>query len=239
VAGTALVPAAFTGTANAATWSVSYPSFQTLSNVPYAPLSSVTAISPASAWAVGRDDGSMLTEHWNGAAWSSVTVSSPACDVFESSCQLTGVSADSASDVIAVGNGILNTSPTWTAAPLATALHWNGTAWTQVPTPISTTNNLSVNAISASSDGSTWTAKTQLAAGNTVLTALSATDVWVGGVVSVTHYNGSSWSVAPIPAGISGLADAASSGPGNVWFAGDNVTSSDVTEPVVLSTSNG
>jgi hypothetical protein len=218
----------------------------------------------------------MLTEHWNGAAWSSVTVSSPACDVFESSCQLTGVSADSASDVIAVGNGILNTSPTWTTAPLA--FRWNGSAWSALTLPAPGYHNrqftsvimhyngsawtqaavgdnsglLDVDALSPADawalaadgsvlnwDGSTWTAKTQLASGNTVLTALSATDVWVGGVVSVTHYNGSSWSTAPIPAGISGLAGAASSGPGNVWFAGDNVTSSGVTEPVVLSTSNG
>lgn len=338
--------------AGAATWGVAYPPFQTMSNVPFAPLQAVAPVSATSAWAVGRDDGSMLAERWNGSTWSSVAVPSAPCAVTESDCQLTGVAADSASDAIAVGNGILNTYPTWTAAPLAfhwtgtawqqmtlpsglaytalervqsfsptdtwavgvdasgstevaTALNWNGTTWAQAATPISTVNDLSINAISGSSasdiwavgqtvtagyrnrqftsvvmhyngsawtqvavpdssglldvaalsptdawalaadgsvlnwNGSAWTAATQLAEGNTVLAALSPTDVWVGGVVSLTHFNGSTWTATPIPTGISALTGSASLASGHVWFTGDYVTSADVTEPAVLSTSGG
>jgi hypothetical protein len=68
---------------------------------------------------------------------------------------------------------------------------------------------------------------------------LSPTDVWVGGVVSLTHYNGSNWSTAPIPSGVSTLTGAASLAGGHVWFTGDYVTSADVTGPAVLSTSGG
>jgi hypothetical protein len=343
---------ASSGTAGAATWGVAYPPFQTLSNVPFAPLQAVAPISATNVWAVGRDDGSMLAGNWNGTAWSSVPVTSAPCSVFESDCQLTGVSGDSASDVIAVGNGILNTYPTWTASALAfqwqgsawqpmtlpsglsydamehvqafsptdtwavgvgtsgsstvaAALNWNGKTWTQVATPISTTNDLAINAISGSSasdiwvvgqtatagyrnrqftsvamhyngsawtqvtlpdssglldvatlsptdawalaadgsvlnwNGSAWTVVTQLAEGNTVLAALSATDIWVGGVVSLTHYNGTTWSSAPIPSGISTLTGGGSLTSGHVWFTGDYVTSAGVTEPAVLSTSGG
>ena len=348
----ALALLSVTATAGAATWGVAHPPFQTMSNVPFAPLYSVAPISATNVWAVGRDDGSMLAEHWNGAAWSSVAVTSAACSVFESDCQLTGVGADSASDAVAVGNGILNTYPTWTAAPLAfhwngnawqpmtlpsgvantalehvqsfsptdtwavgvdasgssevaTALNWNGSTWTQVATPVSTVNDLSINAIAGSSasdiwavgqtvtagyhnrqftsvvmhyngsawtqvavpdnsglldvaalsptgawalaadgsvlnwNGSAWSVQATLAGGNTVLAALSPTDVWVGGVVSLTHYNGSTWSTAPIPSGISTLTGAASLAAGHVWFTGDYVTSAGVTEPAVLSTSGG
>jgi hypothetical protein len=40
---------------------------------------------------------------------------------------------------------------------------------------------------------------TQLAEGNTAIATLSATDVWVAGVVSLTHCNGTSWASADIP----------------------------------------
>src|SRR5258708_17018768 len=108
----AVVPVAvvmLSGTANAATMHVYHPPFTVQSNVPYAPLAGVTAISATNAWAVGRNDGSVLTEHWDGQKWSSVGLPNGPCDVFESSCQFTSVSAGSASDVIAVGDGILNT----------------------------------------------------------------------------------------------------------------------------------
>jgi hypothetical protein len=342
--------------ANASTWGVAHPPFATIDNVPYAPLNAVTAISASNVWAVGQDTGTPQVNHWNGSSWSSSALPSGPCSVFESDCVLTGVSGDSASDVLAVGNGILNSessagwvstalafrwngtqwqqltvpaslpydamehiqafSPTdaWAVgvgssatsdATVATALNWNGTSWNQVATPISTDNDLSINAISGTSasdiwvvgetmtpgyhnrqftsvimhyngsswtqaavpdnsglldvsavsptdawaiaadgavlnwNGTAWTVATQLAEGNTVISALSPTDVWVGGVVSLTHYNGTSWAAAPIPAGVSTLTGHAALSPGHIWFSGDYVTSSDVTEPAVLSTSAG
>ena len=37
-------------------------------------------------------------------------------------------------------------------------MQWNGSTWTQVPTPASTTAGLQVNAISGSSAGDIWVA---------------------------------------------------------------------------------
>jgi len=228
-------------------------------------------------------------------AWQQLTVPS---GVPEDAMQ--HVQAFSSTDVWAVGTGTSATS----GAAVATALNWNGTAWTQVATPVSTTNNLSINAISGTSgndiwvagetvtpgyhnrqftsvlmhyngsswtqmtapdnsglldvdpvspsdawaiaaDGSvlnwngSWTVVTHLAQGNTAIAALSPTDVWVAGVVSLTHYNGTSWTSSSLPAGVNALTGHAVLSPGHIWFSGYYYPSNAVTAPAVLSTSSG
>jgi hypothetical protein len=111
------------------------PSAQTVafSNV----LNAVDARTPADAWAVGNflgpndDDGQvMLAEHWNGSAWSQV----PTPNIMRSDEKLNAVSAAAANDVWAVGSvnqtGFAHTDPL--------AAHWDGSAWTIVPTPATT-----------------------------------------------------------------------------------------------------
>jgi hypothetical protein len=168
--------------AYAVTWHVAHPPFTAQSNVPYAPLASVSAVSTSNVWAVGRSDGTVLTEHWNGATWSAVGLPAGPCDVFESSCQFTGVSADPAGDVIAVGTATLNANGGW--QPAALAYRWTGTAWAALPVPAS------VNA---------WA----LAHVKT----FSASDAWAvgqnvsgpAGAPAATHWDGSSWSSVPTP----------------------------------------
>jgi len=345
--------AAIPGMANAATtWSVAHPPYTAVDNVPYAPLNAITAISPSNVWAVGQDSGTPQINHWNGKSWSQSALPSGPCSVFEADCAFTGVSGDSASDVIAIGQGTIPTSSGWVteelayhwngtawsqltvpssvtygemvhiqafsptdawvvgtgsggSANVATALQWNGGTWTQAATPVSTANNLSINAISGSSasdiwvvgqtvtpgyhnrqftsvimhyngsawsqvtspdnsglmdvdavsptdawaiaadgavlnwNGSAWTVATTLAQGNTVIAAFSPSDVWVAGVVSVTHYNGSTWTSTPVPAGVNALTGHAVVSPGDVWFGGYYYPSSAVTAPAVLSTTSG
>ncbi len=337
----------------AVTWSVAHPPYTAVDNVPYAPLNGIAAITASNVWAVGQDSGTPQINHWNGSSWSQSRLPSGPCSVFEADCVFTGVSGDSASDVIAVGQGTIPTSSGWVSEALAyrwngsswsqltvpssvtydelehiqvfsptdawavgigssssganvvTALNWNGTSWTQVATPVSTTNNLSVNAISGSSasdiwvvgetvtpgyhnrqftsvimhyngsswtqltapdnsglldvdavsaadawaiaadgsvlnwNGSTWTVATRLAQGNTAIAALSPTDVWVAGVVDLTHFNGSSWTSTAIPSGINALTGHAVVSPGHIWFGGYYYPSNAVTAPAVLSTSSG
>jgi len=341
------------GMANAATtWSVAHPPYTAVDNVPYAPLNGITAISASNVWAVGQDSGTPQINHWNGTSWSRSALPSGPCSVFEADCVFTGVSGDSASDVIAVGQGTIPTSSGWVteelayrwngtawsqltvpstagygemehiqafsptdawvvgtgssgSANVATALQWNGSTWTQAGTPVSTANNLSVNAISGSSasdiwvvgqtvtpgyhnrqftsvimhyngsawtqvtspdnsglmdvdavsptdawaiaadgavltwNGTSWSVATTLAQGNTAIAALSPADVWVAGVVSLTHYNGSSWTSTPDPAGVNALTGHAVTSPGHVWFGGYYYPSSAVTAPAVLSTTSG
>ena len=357
MAGAALTPAIVVPTAaNASTWGVAHPPYTATDNVPYVPFDAVTAISASNVWTAGQDSGSPQIDHWNGSSWSQSALPSGECSVFENTCVLTGVSGDSASDVIAVGNGVINSdssagwvaealafrwngtawqqrtvpssmsedamqhvqafSPTnvWavgtgtsatSGAAVATAVNWNGKAWTQVATPVSTTNDLSINAISGTSasdiwvvgetvtpgyhnrqftsvimhyngaswtqmtapdnsglldvdavsptdawaiaadgsvldwNGTAWTVATQLAQGNTAIAALSPTDVWVAGVVSLTHFNGTSWTSSSIPAGVNALTGHAVLAPGHIWFSGYYYPSNAVTAPAVLSTSSG
>jgi hypothetical protein len=333
--------------ASAATWSVAYPPFTPIDNVPYAPLSSIAAISATDVWSVGQNSGDPLIENWNGTKWSNVALPNGECDVFENSCVLTGVSGDSASDVIAVGHGTINSNSSagWLSVPLA--FHWNGSGWTQMTLPssmnaydiqhiqvFSPTNvwalggtnawhfdggtwteaapvlapptgfGLSSTALSGSSpsdiwavgvaqtsgyhnrrfasviahyngstwstssvpdqsglvdvkaisptdawavagdgntlnwNGSTWSVVAQVPYGK-VIAALSPTDVYVAGVVSIAHFNGSTWTTQPMPSAVLALYGGAAFAPGHVWFAGISALNNGDEVPLVVSTTNG
>jgi hypothetical protein len=177
-------------------------------------LSSISAVSPTDIWAVGTTTAIQgtsvvkftLAEHYNGTAWSivkTVNTTEPT--------GLTDVTAISANNAWAVGNGFNNVHDTSaSAANKAVIEHWNGTSWSMVAAP---SGLISIAAISAA----------------------SATDIWaVGGrldtsgtnpvVVTVgLHWNGTAWSVVASPTGsdpstsVSGLSALPS---GEVWAAG-------------------
>jgi hypothetical protein len=159
-------------------------------------LSGVAALGPADAWAVGRSRASTaLIEHWNGSQWAIVpspNPAPPAGQTFAGSA-LTAVSARSASDIWAVGS--YTTAKGTTANSFTLTEHWNGSAWSVVPSP--NTAAPSVNGVQ------------QLLHG---VTAVSASDVWaVGNTIDaasgsflpdktlILHYNGTAWSVVPSP----------------------------------------
>jgi hypothetical protein len=164
----------------AATWQVYHPPFTAQSSVPYAPLASVSAISATDAWAVGRTDGGSLTEHWNGHAWSSVPMPAGPCDVFESSCQLTGVSADHTGNVIAVGTATLNAGG-W--VPAALAYRWTGSAWATLPVS-ATVNAWALAHVATLSASDAWAIGTNL------------TTPTAGGA---THWDGTAWTTVATP----------------------------------------
>jgi hypothetical protein len=97
-------------------------------------LLAVVAVSPSDAWAVGSagfvDDHvesvRTVTLHWDGAAWSHV----PSPDPSPVDNELYGVSATSSSDAWAVGYEQNDRK-----ADATLTLHWNGAAWTLVPSP--------------------------------------------------------------------------------------------------------
>jgi hypothetical protein len=88
---------------------------RTLRGGKFADLTSVSAASPADAWAVGVMP--TLALHWNGTAWTQAAVPHLA------GSSLLGVSTLSPSDAWAVG-AITAGSTTKTLV-----LRWNGTAW--------------------------------------------------------------------------------------------------------------
>jgi hypothetical protein len=135
-------------------------------------LNAVTAVAPNDVWSVGRFstiDGTtvpnaLVVQHWNGTAWSSVTV--PA---FQGG--LNGVAARSATDVWAVGDFSDSTGTTPVARTLT--LHWNGSAWSKVDSPNGGSGDSIVNGVSATpGGGDVWAAGFDLLAPSTYRTLI-------------------------------------------------------------------
>jgi hypothetical protein len=130
-------------------------SWSLIGNVPsagdYNYLSDVDATSSSDAWAVGsffRASGwHNLVLHWDGVAWSQVDAPSPGLE----DNNLEAVIALGADDAWAVGDaadsGVSSRQPV--------VLHWDGSAWSLVPSP-----ELSgqLNSIAAGPDGRLWAA---------------------------------------------------------------------------------
>jgi S-layer homology domain len=143
-------------------------------------LRGVTAISGSDIWAVGTyynpTVGQTLVEHWDGSAWS--IISSP--NLGSGDNLLLAVAAVSPSDVWSVGEYYAASG-----APTQTLVeHWDGSAWTVVPSPNfgSSYNHLGGVAVSGS-------------------------EVWAVGYYCnpgichtlVEHWDGSAWNVVPSP----------------------------------------
>lgn len=141
----------------------------------------VAAHSSSDAMAVGSytgQDGNahLLTEHWNGAKWSLVSIPDPG-----GSSALTGIARAGATDYIAVGH--FGSSPT-TNKPFSEL--WNGTLWKLLPHPTFPANT-SLNAVSG------LAANDAFAVGNSGATAPSGV-AW--------HWNETSWVDIKYPAGL-------------------------------------
>src|SRR5262245_61291535 len=143
-------------------------------------LSGVAATSAANAWAVGYfAKGTAiqtLIERWNGTTWAQVPSPNPASGIREN--QLAGVAATSAGNAWAVGS---YATAGGAALTQTLVVRWNGTRWTQVPSP---------------SPGGT--ANPDRLAG---VAATSASDAWAvgsystgGGFRTLTlHWTGTAW----------------------------------------------
>ena len=117
---------------------------------------------------------------WNGSAWQALSVpgSIP-------STAMEHIQAFSPTDAWAVGTAP-NASGT---GSVVAAVDWNGSTWTQVATPFSTTVNLTVNAISGDSASDIW------------VVGETATRGYTGGQRTsvILHYNGSAWAQVTAP----------------------------------------
>jgi hypothetical protein len=170
-------------------------------------LSSVYAVSPTDAWAVGYyfnadREQVPVSEQWNGTSWTVVSTPAPSTQSY-----LASVSGSSASDVWAVGY-YANSAGDWVSA----VEQWNGTSWAIVSNPDPS------GAVQTYLEG---------------VDAVSASDIWaVGWSVNsagtwstlIEHSNGKTWTIvtSPNPAGddlaaLDGIASASSS---DIWTAG-------------------
>jgi hypothetical protein len=175
-------------------------------------LSGVTAISANDVWAVGSyfiQTGEFeFFEHWNGTEWSFVAGPHPGIDA-----RLDAIFATSSSDIWAVGTyQFISTSPSRTLIE-----RYDGTSWTQVPSPNVGSNPGGLYGISALSANDAWAVGLYYDESASMLKTLAL------------RWDGTQWSVVPTPNGGSGggtLYGVTAISPNNAWAVGSSNGSS-------------
>jgi hypothetical protein len=178
----------------------------------------VANLGGTNAWAVGHSgDNKALVEHWDGTAWTRVTVPDPKAPagMTFAGATLNAVSARSATDIWAAGTFQAGQGTNVNSFTLT--MHWNGTAWSIVPSPNPATPS-PVNGVRQTLTG---------------VVAISANNVWaVGNTVDTVsgsfqadrpialHWNGNAWSVTTLPAGKGFLTTVTASSANSVWAVG-------------------
>jgi hypothetical protein len=99
-------------------------------------------------------------------------------------------------------------------------VHWNGTAWTLVPSPAPAGTGSRLSGIAAASADDAW------AVGEAHSAASPA------GTPLIEHWNGTTWTLAPSPAPPGGgtLAGVAAASPGDAWAVGTSGSGGGLTE---------
>jgi hypothetical protein len=177
-------------------------------------LQAVSSSGTSDSWAVGyqrpqRYTFVPLALHWNGSAWAS---SSSFATAMGGDTYAVGVADISPTDAYAIGDN--------TPAASGELAQWNGTAWSRVTYPLPTSTGFpnTLNAVSADGPNDVWVIGSyMLQVSPTNLRYETFSD----------HWNGSTWSVVPMPL-VSGsdtlLAYEFSSvdaiSPANVWAVG-------------------
>lgn len=170
-------------------------------------LRSIAATSSNDVWAVGyriEANGSAgymqtLTMHWDGSQWNEVPSPNVGPDLRNN--ELGDVEAIAPDDVWAVG--YYSTSP----VDHTLVLHWDGTAWSIVPTPSSSVVHSNLRSVSAASPN----------------------DVWAVGDGPITiHWNGTEWDSVPnpVPSGYGFLRGISAHATDDVWAVGYQIINS-------------
>ena len=200
---------------NGTAWSVS-PGFPAaLSPLGGASAAGVADISPGDAYAIGNSAATAVGSlaHWNGTAWSPVTLPLPVGA--NSNTTLNAISAHGQGDVWIVGT-FLDSA---TGRNETFSEHFNGTAWKVVRMPPVNSPNRNAffqfNAINANSPSDVW------AVGDRGII-----DVPNSQKTLIEHFNGTAWSIVPSPSPgsidvLSGVTTSNASN--NVWAVGADV----------------
>ena len=150
-------------------------------------LNAVAAVSPASVWAVGfsfdcSSDLKPMILHFNGSVWR--VVPSPA--LLNNNAALNSIAVLAANNIYAAGY-----QPAANGAVLTLIEHFDGHAWSVVPTPNANQTGNLLTAISANSPSDIWAVGDQVAPNVPVRTL-------------ALHFDGAMWSVVPTPSPVSG-----------------------------------
>jgi hypothetical protein len=183
-------------------------------------LRGVTCVSTSSCWAIGfggsadGDISQTLAMFWNGTTWS--IAPTPDTSPTEPN-QLSGIACLSGDDCWAVGWAV----PGYHRYIRNLAEHWDGTAWSIVPTPDTNRKINELNAVTCVSESDCW------AVG---IAGRDAHQQQHSGEVLIEHWNGSVWSM---------VRDFGVSGPGVVANELNAVACSDTTDCWAVGTAFG
>lgn len=175
-------------------------------------LNAVKALAANNVWAVGENHVSTgldftLVEHWNGSAWSEVNSPSPGLALNK----LDAVDATSPNDVWAVGSFTNGDG----LSPSSTLIeHWNGSAWSIVPSPNPGTGLNELFGVTAIASNDVW------AVGD----FNSASGPLIESTILIEHWDGSQWSVvsSPNPGTFANRLNAVTAlASNNVWAVGN------------------
>ena len=168
-------------------------------------LTGVAVLSSCQAWAVGNYSGGTLIENWDGTAWTQQPSPSPG----NAGNALRGAAATSATDAWAVGDYSTTADPTQSQNLIE---HWNGTAWTRVPSP-EPANDSVLSGVDATSATSAWAVGSSSNGGGRTL---------------ILHWNGTGWKQVPSPSpgGTNGsaLSGVAATSSTSAWAVGSYST---------------
>ncbi len=185
------------------TWNVvASPNVPSNNNV----LNAVAAVSTSDVWATGYNypstgGGQTLAEHWNGATWSIVATPNPGSNFDD----LSSVTAIATNNVWAVGLLVNSSSVEQTLIE-----HWNGSAWSVVPSPNVASSSSALFGVSAVSANDIWAVGFSFSSGNPQNTL-------------VEHWNGTKWKIVASPSpGTAGnrLSGVVAINGNNVWAVG-------------------
>ena len=173
-------------------------------------LTSLAAVSSTDVWAVGAEyrpiaTPGTLTEHWDGTTWS--LVASP--NFNQGYNELYGAAAISSTDVWAVGyHNIANYG-----SEKSMALHWNGTAWSIVPTRNIGQDANELLAVDGVASNDVWAVGFGHSSSNQV------------GVPLIQHWDGTRWSLSRSPnvgRGFAALRGIVAVATNDVWAVGSH-----------------
>jgi hypothetical protein len=170
----------------------------------------LAARSAGDVWAVGLRPGGRcqyqtLTLHWDGSAWS--LVPSPSKTSVDS--VLDGVAVTGAKEAWAVGTAGCPADQSRTLTE-----HWNGSGWSIVASPnggVTADHFSTLQAVSAVSSSDVWAVGGQAG----IRSQMPAT------VPLIEHWNGSRWSIVPVPTAALGVLESVTAtSASDVWAIG-------------------
>jgi hypothetical protein len=154
-----------------------------------------------------------LIEHWTGgSSWTSVPVPAPAAGGV---AEVNAISAVSATDIWAVGESFVPFSH----GPFSSfIIHWDGTNWTQVPSPSPDKDDLGLVSVSAVSADDVWAVGGYDPVGSPDGT----------GAILLLHWDGTSWTqkLTRSPDDSSGLDSVSATSATDAWAVGTDARGS-------------